>query len=482
MPGFIGRYFAPRSMIVAIPEDPVAEVDSILLALRPAASGEVLPLKLLGIVGGWIWAVLPDNAPIGPATITLTTAGGSEQADILVQPSAIGILTLSQGGGRAKAQVSKADAGLVPITLSNPARAGDVVTLWLTGLGSVAGNVSVDLAGKRITPLFAGRAPGQLGVDQINFVVPPEAAFGCYVPLRVRAGTAVSDAVTIPTASTPGPCSHPLGLSADQLLLLDRGAPVLIGSFSLSTDTGDPILQTESAASARLIFHWELDATLGPPLLAQGVTSCSPFVLGGAGVNISVLNSSRDAGGSVVLHGPAAASITVPAIAEGYYDKALDPAALMPGLWTLAVPGGAGIAAFEASLSVPKPLRLLNPEALHAFSRDGDLEIDWAPDDFSSGDAVSAFLQAWSFQSPPFGADALGISCIAPARDGRLVVPRELLALLPPDPSGDRGTIQLMVVPNQGAPNVVAAPLVSGGTAPVVMGYASNQWLHVAIR
>jgi uncharacterized protein (TIGR03437 family) len=46
--------------------------------------------------------------------------------------------------------------------------------------------------------LYAGRAPGFAGLDQINFIVPAGAPSGDATPLRVESNGRASNAVTLP--------------------------------------------------------------------------------------------------------------------------------------------------------------------------------------------------------------------------------------------------------------------------------------------
>lgn len=483
-PNLTGKFFAPGTMIIVTLAEPIDGPDSIRLDLRPKSSSAASPLPVVAF-DGRVWAMVPEDAPLGPATIILTTRGGSEGSDVLIQRSAVGVFTENfRGTGQALAQVTKAESGLVNLALARPARPGEVVTLWLTGLGQVAAeDVEVELAGKSIAPTFAGHAPGQPGLDQISFVVPVEAASGCYVPVRIRVGNMVSDPVTIPTTHADGHCSHPLALSAEQLQTLDQGGAVMVGSLHMSASAADPVRESPGEASVVLRFEWRDNSTLGSPLLPDRLTSCSWVRMDDSGGSlISVPNTSRDAGQSVALRGPFAESIVMHAHDEGYYylDSYMSPSlSFSPGVWTLSVPGGAGIRAFQASMTLPGPIRLLHPDPLSDIPRDADLVVEWASDDLSNSDAVSVFLQTYEFESPPFGSKALGIRCSAQARDGRLVVPREMLALLPETP---RGTIQLIAEPNRNNPIVAVASPVLGGALPVVMGYRLSQWLHLPIE
>lgn len=59
-------------------------------------------------------------------------------------------------------------------SVSNPAQAGSVIALWATGL-SGAGAITGNIAGRDIpVPYYAGPAPGLVGVQQVNLVVPDD--------------------------------------------------------------------------------------------------------------------------------------------------------------------------------------------------------------------------------------------------------------------------------------------------------------------
>lgn len=93
------------------------------------------------------------------------------------------------------------------VTAGSPAKPGDVISLYLTGLGAAETRDGLQWA--RSTPklflgdveaqvLYAGRAPGFAGLDQINFIVPADTPRGESTPLRVESAGRVSNAVTMP--------------------------------------------------------------------------------------------------------------------------------------------------------------------------------------------------------------------------------------------------------------------------------------------
>src|SRR5689334_18358372 len=89
-------------------------------------------------------------------------------------------------------------------TLSRPARAGERITIYATGLDEivdpvVAGNhapldpatsltkkVSVVIGNTEIKPAFAGLAPGTVGVFQVDVQLSQAVSGGSAVPLWVR--------------------------------------------------------------------------------------------------------------------------------------------------------------------------------------------------------------------------------------------------------------------------------------------------------
>lgn len=118
--------------------------------------------------------------------------------------------------GDYRGAVLHADYSLV--SAANPARPGETVMLWLTGLGelspavpagaahpaaplawAVATPISVFFGGEPAPPvLFSGGAPGFAGLNQINVTIPLSAPVGASVPVAILTGNAYTDLVDIP--------------------------------------------------------------------------------------------------------------------------------------------------------------------------------------------------------------------------------------------------------------------------------------------
>ena len=152
----------------------------------------------------------------GQTTGTIeVTAGGqaSTSRTILLDAAAPGIFTISQDGRGTAAALH--EDGVTSVTAQSPARPGEVVVLYATGLGTVtpslptgarsAGNVTVSTARVTIggTPgevQFSGTAPGFVGLNQINVRIPPNTGSAPNIPVVLIMGSRQSNTVTIPVS------------------------------------------------------------------------------------------------------------------------------------------------------------------------------------------------------------------------------------------------------------------------------------------
>lgn len=163
-------------------------------------------------------AILPSNTPTGSASVSLTYNGQTTPfpAQINVVPSAMGLYTLSSSG-LGPGSVTALSGALN--TFAASAQAGEILTVWGTGLGPVSGSdfslpsaypnfpgVDVFVGTQPATVIYAGRSGCCAGVDQVSFQVPAGVS-GCYVPVAVRSGGTISNFVSIAVASGGGACS-----------------------------------------------------------------------------------------------------------------------------------------------------------------------------------------------------------------------------------------------------------------------------------
>jgi len=193
-----------------------AQADSLPLptqfpGMSVTLNGRTLPL--LYVSSTQINAQLPFDMK-GAATLRVTTPNGWSEIPISIADVAPAIFVVSADQGQIPA-VIHANGTLV--SPSAPAKAGEVVLIFLTGMGQVSGQISAGQAapasppltvtaqvqveigsGSRLTPSYAGLAPGFAGLYQVNVQVPPLAG-GNYT-LRIIAAGSSSNAVTLAVA------------------------------------------------------------------------------------------------------------------------------------------------------------------------------------------------------------------------------------------------------------------------------------------
>jgi uncharacterized protein (TIGR03437 family) len=198
-------------------------------------------------------AILPSETPVGPAAVTVTYQGqASPPAHIQVVRSAPGVFTRNaKGTGPAVAQVAFSSADVRLNQLTTPAAPASVVVLYGTGFGGIAGNDSVPpgavqtggnvkatIGGKAATVLYAGRAPGFPGLDQVNLQLAPDLALGCYTPGVVSVDDIPGNQFVLSTAAAGSrACTHPFGLDATAEAKVDAGGSVNVAAFTMARAT-----------------------------------------------------------------------------------------------------------------------------------------------------------------------------------------------------------------------------------------------------
>jgi uncharacterized protein (TIGR03437 family) len=149
----------------------------------------------------------------GSAEIAVVSNGtSSSPTSVRLAPETPGIFTAA-GGGTGQGAVLNEDS--TANSAGNPARAGSVVQLYATGLGSAtpqvpAGQVAsvsplsntdrtpvVLIAGTPAQVLYSGLAPTLVGVYQVNAVIPSATQAGSAVPVQIQIGGGSSNVVTI---------------------------------------------------------------------------------------------------------------------------------------------------------------------------------------------------------------------------------------------------------------------------------------------
>jgi len=164
------------------------------------------PVPLIFVSPTQINAQMPVQA-VGDVTLIVhTPAGVSDNFNLTVLPTAPAVFLTGQAGPLTNVPtVVRLSNGLI-VTDSNPVHGGDELVIYLTGTGQSNPSVpnglpapanplamsvatpSVQLGGTDLPIMYAGLAPGEVGVSQINVTVPASTPQGLSVPLTISQG------------------------------------------------------------------------------------------------------------------------------------------------------------------------------------------------------------------------------------------------------------------------------------------------------
>ncbi len=221
---------------------------------------------------GQLAAILPSNTPLGAGTLRVTFNGQASNAiNIRVVEHDPGILTISQNGlGPA---VVTDPFTFTPNTVVNSFAPGDPAVLWVTGLGARAQDAtpqvqdlqgSLDLTlrigNKTITNfIYAGPAPTNAGLDQVNFFIPQDIQEGCAVSVVLQVGQAVSNFARMSISSNDKVCDDdPLALTRSEIRRqqTDNTLRVALALFdtnfaNAAVITGNPAIDAPGAHDSR---------------------------------------------------------------------------------------------------------------------------------------------------------------------------------------------------------------------------------------
>ena len=187
-----------------------------------------------------ISAIVPSAAPLGDARASVTVAGLiSFPFSIRIVSSAVGIYSV-RSSGTGPGVFTGVD--FAAKTSAHPAKPGDVVIAWATGLGPIEGDDSLlpttfkqfagieVFAGSQVAKVISANRSGCCsGLDQIAFEV-PGGSLSCFVPVSVRTPGGSSNFVTLPVSADGGPCSNPAPQVPQSLLdKAASGQPIALG-------------------------------------------------------------------------------------------------------------------------------------------------------------------------------------------------------------------------------------------------------------
>jgi uncharacterized protein (TIGR03437 family) len=234
-------------------------------SVRVNFGATVVNAYILATEAQWVRALLPSATPLGEGRLVVVYNGKeSRPYKISVVPRHFAIYN---GLYEPPAYVVPAirvprlvqNITVAGDTISNsllkPARPGDFLVIWGTGLGAAAGDeaaapipgnlsipgLAVFVGDRPARVVYAGRSGCCAGIDQVIVDIPPGIE-GCNVPVWVRyaADGSGTDDIAVSIASGEGACSDPHGLSEAEVRSLAAGTlrAAQIGAYTYSPSGG----------------------------------------------------------------------------------------------------------------------------------------------------------------------------------------------------------------------------------------------------
>src|ERR1039458_7434752 len=339
--------------------------------------------------------ILPSTVTPGNYNVTVTNGTVSAPFVAQVVANKIALFTQDQTGtGLAIVQnyvsASQIDLNLLTTGVVNgstisPAKPGQTLIAWGTGLGAYAAgdntaspvfdfskplNIQAVVGGVSIPVLYAGRA-GYAGEDQINFTLPANIPTGCAVTLQFSVGGKLSAPTSISIAPDAGssPCVIP-GYTLAQLQKLDQGGTITTGGFTIVQFTitePSPIGTVKEDVigggfSQFTAFQLSSVAQGNVSVIQSG--SCQVIQATVSGTSTSTGSVTDLDAGKVTISGPSGSGLTNQALTEtsntyslfGTESGKIIPGqvsfTLRAGSYTLAGAGGNDVGSFSTSIAL----------------------------------------------------------------------------------------------------------------------------------
>jgi uncharacterized protein (TIGR03437 family) len=409
--------------------------------------------------------------------VTSNTLSSAPQ-NVTVVARSFGIATSNSAGtGTAQATIGNVKGGLSLTRFTSgalsfngfnwtltPAHAGDTLVLWGTGGGAdaandtggtsgdqtQAGNFSVIVSGRQITPLYAGASSGFPGLWQINFTLPADIAPDCFASVQVSAGGELSNAVSLPIAASGLDFCFDPQLNKSALSSLDSGGTIAGGGFGMArvTNTFRQIPTPGAAVSSIDASQDIVSGGIASYTAAEYAAMFSGIKYGPCSVidrtasanakNPAAPEGYLDAGASLPFSGPglaAGSALTIYSTNPGpvYSLLPTNGAFVGGGRYTLTSNGGKGVGPFSTAINFPSGFTVVNWDTLNSIDRSKPLTINW------TGSGLEQVYIIGS-SSLVVGKDATNtniihlatFTCQVPAAPGGYTIPTEVLAYLLP--------------------------------------------------
>jgi uncharacterized protein (TIGR03437 family) len=428
-----------------------------------SVTANVIPLV---VSPGQINALMPSNAPLGAASLRLTFGGRtSNPAPIQVVTTNFGIYTANSAGLGPGILQNFVTSDNQPINApSIPAKPGQTITMWGTGLGPASGadNVAptpgnlaaqteVFVGGKSASVAYHGRSPCCSGSDQVIFTVPADAPTGCWVPVFVRTeGKYTSNVATMAISADGTPCTEPSNSVGTFLTKGGKLGAIIAFRQTVNQDIG--VLQPVEAVSDDVVgvisqvsggtFPFHRIFALPPAGACTVYTGAGNLAASLLTDTLGSTTKILDAGGTWSLAQAASPSTAgpvslTPMFTTGSFAAQVGASVaaisglpsnlfLNPGSYTLSAPGGADVRQFQAAFSMPSAFTWTGRDALGLIDRTQALTLNWT----GTPGGFQMFAAGGNVDNPS-NSSAL-FFCSIPAGATSFTIPAPILSALPP--------------------------------------------------
>lgn len=480
---------------------PTVGSDGVKIAFTPTSGGSETDAILVyeynanGVTQ--LSGIVPSTLAVGTYNVTVTNGTTSSPVSARVAQRKFSLFTQdTSGSGLATVQQSNYDlnrftTGTVNGTAIAPARPGDYIIAYGTGMGPVVGadndasaahydfstngvTVQAVIGGVTVPVAYAGLA-GFPGEDQVNVQLPSNVPTGCTVPFQISVNGQLSNTTFIAIAPDAGStaCVQP-GFTTAQLQSLDQGGTYNTGGFSLTDFTiSVPSFGSVSEAQVGGAFTsytgYELGAASTASITTQTIGSCTVLQNNASLSAVSTTGGTVLDAGAITLNGPSGSSLTNVSLTKTNNTYSLQIGSLPGGLgggvngsivagtYTLNGAGGADVSKFNASVSIGTPLTVTGGLPTDV-TRSAGFTVNW------TGGNSTDYVEIYGSSSATAGGNATSFVCTTTAGKGSFTVPSSVTSQLPAS-AANSGTLALVSGP---APSVsngqFTAPLVSGGT------------------
>lgn len=147
--------------------------------------------------GGQIDTIVPEQSQ-GLVPVSVTNSTGQDSLNILLAPAVPSVFSADGSGTGAALALHASDSSAV--SAANPARPGETISIFLTGLGVPAQTPVVQANGEPASVVGISPLAGSPGVIRLNFISPAPTPGSSSIQLRAEIGTFLSNIVTLAVA------------------------------------------------------------------------------------------------------------------------------------------------------------------------------------------------------------------------------------------------------------------------------------------